>query len=110
MENRTQGHSQFSSTVGAGSSTIGPMAAGALTGAALGAPEGGVGALPGAAFGAYIGFKYSGDINKSGLSTAEFIEKKAKDFDATKIEDSNGVSLGDALNEWCMPQKLEPNK
>jgi hypothetical protein len=105
MDNISNGYSPLVSGVGAGSSTLVPIAAGGLAGAAIGAPEGGIGALPGALFGSYIGYRYSDDINKSGLSTAEFIERRARNFDPTKIEDTNGTSLGDALNYWFMPKK-----
>ncbi len=106
MENRANGHSKFASSTGATASTLGPAASGALAGGAVGAVFGkGVGAPVGAVGGAFAGYYFSKEINDSGLSTAEFIEKKVSAFEPTKIEDSKGVTLGDTLDRWLSPPK-----
>jgi hypothetical protein len=110
MENRANGHSKFVSGTGATASTVGPVLSGALIGGAAGLAFDGVGAPVGAVTGAYIGWKHSDEINKSGLTTGQFIEKKIENFDATKIEDSKGVTLGDALDRWLSPQKGQFDK
>jgi hypothetical protein len=105
MENRANKHSGFASTVGAGASTIGPALSGAAAGAGIGVFVDGVGAIPGAIVGAYVGIRHADEINQSGLTAAEFIENKISEIDVTKIEDSKGVAFGEVLNHWILPNK-----
>ncbi len=106
MENRANNHSRFASTVGAGTSTGAPVLAGALVGAGGGALIGeGIGAVPGAVIGAVFAYKYGEQMNNSGLTVAEFMEKKISEIDVTNTEYSKGVTMGEALNHWFSPPK-----
>lgn len=98
IEDRQDGHSALSSTVGAGTSTLIPAFAGAGTGFLLGLGAGGFDALPGALVGGGVGIIFGNKINESGMSSVEYFESGRSSQDVLGIKDDNGETLGEYLN------------
>jgi LysM repeat protein len=102
-ENLVSKHDPFASAVGAAGSTLIPALAGAGAGAAIGSPGSWPGMVGGGLIGASVGYAFSDDINRSGMSATEYLESGRPVQQSLQVHDSNGVTLSEFLDYAFRP-------